>query len=86
MLDKYAIFKETDEIDHVTIIYTRGGKLDINKSIGFIKRHYACDTDVKNALINYDLSDEKLFHMKEQELYELLVIIRETLLRKIWNE
>ena len=86
MVDKYAIFKETDEIDHVSIVYTRGGKLDIDKSIGFIKRHYVCDIDVHSALQNYDLSDEKLLSMNEQELYEILVTIREILLKKVWND
>ncbi len=85
MVDKLAVFKETDEIDHVTIVYTRGGKLDIEKSIGFIKRHYACDADVKNALRDYDLSDEKLLSMNEPEIYNILVIIRNTLLKKVWE-
>lgn len=84
MVDKYEIFKETDEVDHLTVRVRKGEKLDRKAAIAMIKRYPAVYAAVRAALPGLDTDTAALERKSDRELYELLIAIRTALMEIVF--
>ena len=81
-----AIYKEMDEIDHLTIRYRRGQGLDRVTAIDMIKRYTGCFADVSEAFQEKDLSLAALQAAEDQRLHEMLWVIRTVLGKRVFEQ
>ncbi|MBQ6421523.1 MAG: hypothetical protein IJK02_10655 [Clostridia bacterium] len=79
LIDKYTIYKETDEVDHLTIRVRKGEALDRALAIKMIKRYTGTYPAVAAALPGLDTSLPALEAKDDRELYDLLIVIRTAL-------
>lgn len=79
-----AIYKEMDEIDHLTIRYRRGQGLDRKTAVGMIRRYTGCFAAVAAAFRGRDTSLAALQNTADQTLHDLLVEIRTVLSEQIF--
>jgi hypothetical protein len=79
-----AIYKEVDEIDHLTIRCRRGEPMDRKTAAAMIKRYTACFADVKEAFANRDTSLRAVEALDDRTLYDWLVEIRTVLMRRVF--
>jgi len=79
-----AVYKEVDEIDHLTIRYRRGEPLDRKTAVAMIKRYTACFDDIKAAFADRDTSLAALEATDDRTLHDWLVEIRTVLMRRVF--
>lgn len=78
------IYKEVDEIDHLTIRYRRGEPLRRNEAVQMIKRYTACFADVKEAFAGRNTTLSAVKALDDQTLHDWLVEIRTILLKRVF--
>lgn len=87
MANKSTVYLQADEIDHITIRYTDFGEpLDTKAGIKKILFYVSCYKKVAERLSPYDVSAAALAALPESEIYTLMVMVRDTLLRDVLNE
>ena len=79
-----AIYKEVDEIDHLTIRCRRGEPMDRKTAAAMIRRYTACFADVTTAFAGRDTSLPALEALDDRTLYDWLVEIRTVLMRRVF--
>ena len=79
-----AIYKEVDEIDHLTIRYRRGEPLQRDTAIRMLQRYPACFDDVGAAFAGTDLTLEALCALDDRTLHDMLVRVRTVLLKRVF--
>ena len=86
MPDKSTFYLQADEIDHITIRYTDFGEpLNRKQSIKKILFYYSCYQEVKRNLSDFEITAPALQSLSVSELYDLMIIVRNTLLYDILN-
>lgn len=84
-LERCSVFKFVDEIDHYTIKCRDGKVSDIPLAVAMIHRYSAVDDTVAEAFSEYAVRPELLTDAAPEELYEILVRIRNVLLGEVWE-
>ena len=81
--NKSTYFLQVDEIDHLTLRYTDYGEnLNKKKAAEMIHFYSFAYEEVKKNLSGYALDYASLYSKSEEELYEILVIIRNVIISK----
>lgn len=87
MLNDLSILKDVDEIDHITVHYRREGRpLDKKEAVRLIKKDTAAYKSAAEADLGFDPVFMSADNFSEQELFEALVKVRETLMTDIGFE